>query len=192
MLNQHSKKHHRAGTPNVVPDPLVDPGNPSHRYQARSTAHLDRPCFRMVALAASSPGRRSPRSPQTNNAAVMFGDSITSATRIRFSVHTGGTTPSKTEKPRNSAGFPCFMTRSRASGGKSRAFYGVNQSRSGRSGQGGRDRSPACSVGFRAREVRRVSYQSRGVAKDMFKLHLFAATANERREPSISRSPRHE
>src|SRR6185436_8601385 len=22
----------------------VDPGNPSHRYQARSTAHLDRPC----------------------------------------------------------------------------------------------------------------------------------------------------
>jgi hypothetical protein len=50
MLNQHSKKHHHAGTPNVVSDPLVDPGNPSHRYQARSTAHLDRPCSRMVAL----------------------------------------------------------------------------------------------------------------------------------------------
>src|SRR6185369_17851560 len=73
MLNQHSKKHHRAGTPNVVPDPLVDPGNPSHRYQARSTAHLDRPCSRTVVLAASSPGRRTPRSPQTENATVMLG-----------------------------------------------------------------------------------------------------------------------
>src|SRR4029077_15328984 len=72
MLNQHSKKHHRAGTPNVVPDPLVDPGNPSHRYQARSTAHLERPCSRMVALATSSPGRRSPRSPPTKNATVML------------------------------------------------------------------------------------------------------------------------
>jgi hypothetical protein len=72
MLSQHSKKHYHAGAPNIVPDPLVDPGNPSHRYQARSTAHLDRPCSRMVALAASSPGRRSPRSPQTKNATVML------------------------------------------------------------------------------------------------------------------------
>src|ERR1700757_724657 len=72
MLNQHSKKHHPAGPPNIVPDPLVDPGNPSHRYQARSTAHLYRPCSRMVALAASSPGRRTPRSPQTKNATVML------------------------------------------------------------------------------------------------------------------------
>src|SRR5262245_34433836 len=71
MLSQHSKKRD-AGAPNIVPDPLVDPGNPSHRYQARSTAHLDRPCSRMVALAASSPGRRSPRSPQTTNATVML------------------------------------------------------------------------------------------------------------------------
>src|SRR6185369_1537579 len=71
MLSQHSKKP-GAGAPNIVPDPLVDPGNPSHRYQARSTAHLDRPCSRMVALAASSPGRRSPRSPQTKNATVML------------------------------------------------------------------------------------------------------------------------
>jgi hypothetical protein len=72
MLSQHSKKRD-AGAPNIVPDPLVDPGNPSHRYQARSTAHLDRPCSRMVALAASSPGRRPPRSPQTGNATVMLG-----------------------------------------------------------------------------------------------------------------------
>jgi len=55
-------KKRDAGAPNNVPDLLVDPGNPSHRYQARSTAHLDRPCSRMVALAASSSGRRSPRS----------------------------------------------------------------------------------------------------------------------------------
>jgi len=83
MLNQHSKKHHRAGTPNVVPDPLVDPGNPSHRYQARSTAHLDRPCSRMVALAASSPGRRSPRSPQTKNATVMLGSKSRKRAKVR-------------------------------------------------------------------------------------------------------------
>src|ERR1700746_177468 len=75
MLNQHSKKHHHAGPPNIVPEPLGDPGNPSHRYQARSTAHLDRPCSRMVALAANSPGRRTPRSPQTKNATVMLGSS---------------------------------------------------------------------------------------------------------------------
>src|SRR6516225_4126751 len=75
MLSQHSKKHH-AGAPNIVPDPLVDPGNPPRRYQARSTAHPDRPRSRMVALAASSPGRRSPRSLQTNNATVMLGGSF--------------------------------------------------------------------------------------------------------------------
>ncbi|PPQ13734.1 hypothetical protein CV770_40985, partial [Bradyrhizobium sp. AC87j1] len=67
MLSQHSKKRD-AGAPNVVPDPLVDPGNPSHRHQARSTAHLDRPSSRMVALAPSSPGRSSPRPPQTKTA----------------------------------------------------------------------------------------------------------------------------
>ena len=38
-----SKKHHHAGAPSVVPDPLVDPGNPPHRHQARPAAHLDRP-----------------------------------------------------------------------------------------------------------------------------------------------------
>src|ERR1700758_373065 len=65
MPSQHSKKHRHADAPNIVPDPLVDSGNPSHRYQARSTAHLNRPRSRMVALAASPPGPRSPRSPQT-------------------------------------------------------------------------------------------------------------------------------
>src|ERR1700752_758014 len=73
MPSQHSKKHRHAGAPNIVPDPLVDSGNPSHRYQARSTAHVDRPRSRMVALAASPPGPRSPRSPQTETATVMLG-----------------------------------------------------------------------------------------------------------------------
>jgi transposase len=72
MLSQHSKKHH-AGPPSLVPDPLVDPGNPSHRDQARSTAYLHRSCSRMVALATSSSGPRSPRSPQTKTATVMLG-----------------------------------------------------------------------------------------------------------------------
>jgi SRSO17 transposase len=81
------KKHHHAGTPNIAPDPLVDPGNPSHRYQARSTAHLDRPCSRMVALAASSSGRSAPRSPQKKNATVMLraAKNITSAEKARYS-----------------------------------------------------------------------------------------------------------
>ena len=79
MLSQRSKKHHHAGAPNIVPDPLVNPGNPSHRHQARSAAHLDRPCSRMVALAACSPGRRSPRSPQTKNATVMLSRSCDAA-----------------------------------------------------------------------------------------------------------------
>src|SRR6516162_2707122 len=72
MPSQHSKKHH-AGPPSLVPDPLVDPGNPSHRDQARSTAYLDPPCSRMVALAASSPSRRPPRSPQRKTTTVMLG-----------------------------------------------------------------------------------------------------------------------
>src|SRR5215475_10989742 len=56
MLSQHPKKHY-AGARSLAPDPLVDSGNPSHRYQARSTAHLDRPCSHMVVMAASSPGQ---------------------------------------------------------------------------------------------------------------------------------------
>src|SRR5215468_2008559 len=87
MLSQHSKKHH-AGAPNIVPDPLVDPGNPPRRYQARSTAHPDRPRSRMVALAASSPGRRAPRSPQTNNATVMLGAPLCVIPAICFDLAT--------------------------------------------------------------------------------------------------------
>jgi hypothetical protein len=31
ILSQRSKKHHHAGAPNIIPDPLVDPEK-SHRY----------------------------------------------------------------------------------------------------------------------------------------------------------------
>ena len=40
----------------VVPDLLVDSGNPSYRDQARTTAHPTRPCHRVVTLATRSPG----------------------------------------------------------------------------------------------------------------------------------------
>src|SRR6516225_1115662 len=90
MLNQHPKKHRHAGTPNIVRDPLVDPGNPSHRYQARSTAHLDRPRSRMVALAASPPGPRSPRSPQAENATVMIGRAPQTGDVFKASIQTSG------------------------------------------------------------------------------------------------------
>ena len=55
-----------------VPDPLVDPGNPPHRHQARPTAHPARPRHRMVALAARPSSRSAPRASQKKNATVML------------------------------------------------------------------------------------------------------------------------
>jgi len=45
----------------IVPDPLVDPGNPPHRHEARTTAHP--PCVRhrMVTVAPRPPSRSAPR-----------------------------------------------------------------------------------------------------------------------------------
>ena len=54
------------------PDPLVDPGNPPYRDQARTTAHPTRPCHRLVSLATRSPGRGPQRSSQKKNATVML------------------------------------------------------------------------------------------------------------------------
>src|SRR6202035_2445643 len=42
-----------------VIDPLVNPGSPPHRHQARPKADPTRTHHRMVTLAQSSPGRRS-------------------------------------------------------------------------------------------------------------------------------------
>src|ERR1700693_6473808 len=58
---------------NLVPHPLVDPGNSPHRHEARTTAHPTRPRHRMVALAACPPGRGATRPPQKQNATVMLG-----------------------------------------------------------------------------------------------------------------------
>src|SRR5271167_2467693 len=57
----------------IVPDPLVDPGNPPHRHQACTTAHPTRTHHHMVTLAKSSPSRRAPRPSQNKNATVMLG-----------------------------------------------------------------------------------------------------------------------
>ena len=55
------------------PDPLVDPGNPPHRHQARSTAHPARPHHCMVTLATRPPSRSTRRPSQKKNATVMLG-----------------------------------------------------------------------------------------------------------------------
>jgi hypothetical protein len=60
-------KHHHA-----VTDPLVNPGNPPHRYQTCSKADPTRAYHRMVILAKGSPGRRSTRPPQDKKATVML------------------------------------------------------------------------------------------------------------------------
>jgi len=52
-----------ASGPNI-PDPLVNPGNPPHRHEARSKAHPTRRRHRMVSLASRPSSRRTPRSPQ--------------------------------------------------------------------------------------------------------------------------------
>jgi len=52
-------------------NPLVDPGNPPYRHQARSKAHPTRTHHRMVTLAQSSPSGRSALSPQ-EKATVML------------------------------------------------------------------------------------------------------------------------
>src|SRR5664279_3147868 len=61
---------------NIVPDPLVDPGNPPHRHQACTAAHPTRAHHRMVTLAKSSPSRGAPLPSQKESATVMLGTSL--------------------------------------------------------------------------------------------------------------------
>jgi SRSO17 transposase len=56
----------------AVTDPLINPGNPPHRHQARAKADQTRSHHRMVVLAQSPPGRRSARSSQ-KTPTVMLG-----------------------------------------------------------------------------------------------------------------------
>src|SRR5258708_23953899 len=57
----------------AVVDPMVDPGSPPHRRQARAKADTTRTHHRMVTLAQSSSGGRSESPPQSETATVMLG-----------------------------------------------------------------------------------------------------------------------
>src|ERR1700680_4733566 len=65
---QQKPKHSHA-----VVDPMVNPGSPAHRRQARSKANPARPHHRMVTLAQSSPSDRSARAFQSKKPTVMLG-----------------------------------------------------------------------------------------------------------------------
>src|SRR5258708_28205945 len=56
----------------AVVDPMVDPGSPPHRRQARAKADTTRTHHRMVTLAQSSSGGRSASPPQSETATVML------------------------------------------------------------------------------------------------------------------------
>src|ERR1700692_988968 len=62
------KQNHRR----LVIDPMVNPGSSAHRHQARSKAHPTRTRRRMVAMAQSSPSRRSAGALQSKEATVML------------------------------------------------------------------------------------------------------------------------
>lgn len=67
------KKTCRAGGRSSLSDPLVNPGNPPHGHQTRTTAHPARTHHRMVTLAAGSSSRSPARPHQKKNATVMLG-----------------------------------------------------------------------------------------------------------------------
>src|SRR6266540_5756008 len=56
----------------AVVDPMVDPGSPPHRRQARAKADTTRTHHRMVTLAQSSSGGRAASPPQNETATVML------------------------------------------------------------------------------------------------------------------------
>src|ERR1039458_7509982 len=72
-MSRRPKKRCAVCGQDIVPDPLVDPGNPPHRQQACTTAHPTRAHHRMVTLAKSSPSRSTPRPSQNETATVMLG-----------------------------------------------------------------------------------------------------------------------
>src|SRR5712691_10277102 len=69
----------------AVVDPMVDPGSPPHRRQARAKADTTRTHHRMVTLAQSSSGGRSASPPQNQTATVMLGSTpVRAKERARF------------------------------------------------------------------------------------------------------------
>src|SRR5215472_14761988 len=78
-MPRHLKKHRHFCRKSLAPDPLVNPGNPPHRHQARPPARPARSHHRMVVVAARPPGPSSPCpsqacKPQKKNATVMLGN----------------------------------------------------------------------------------------------------------------------
>src|SRR5208282_4991872 len=71
-MSRRPKKRCAVCGQDIVPDPLVDPGNPPHRHQACTRAHPTRAHHRMVTLAKSSPSRSTPRPSPNKNATVML------------------------------------------------------------------------------------------------------------------------
>src|SRR6516164_2495233 len=84
----HPKKPYHLCRKSVAPDPLVDPGNPPHRHQARPPARSARPHHRMVVVAACPPGPSSscPSQagiPHKKNATVMLTTELFSSEKKR-------------------------------------------------------------------------------------------------------------
>src|SRR3954453_7552281 len=84
---QKEKARHAGRRQRPHADPLVGPGDPPCRDTARATTDQTRPCHCVVALATSSPGRRTTSAHQTKRATVVLGpveihlDWITAAAR---------------------------------------------------------------------------------------------------------------
>jgi hypothetical protein len=73
QANKRSPKE-KSGSESVPTDPLVSPGNPPHRNQARPKTHQTCPYRRMVALAKSPSSRIPTRAYQIQNAIAMLVD----------------------------------------------------------------------------------------------------------------------
>src|SRR3954453_24100710 len=70
---QKEKARHAGRRQRPHADPLVGPGDPPCRDTARATTDQTRPCHCVVALATSSPGRRTTSAHQTKRATVVLG-----------------------------------------------------------------------------------------------------------------------
>jgi hypothetical protein len=87
----HPKKRHHLCRTSGAPDPLVAPGNPPHRHQARPPARPARSHHRMVVVAARPPGPSSSCSsqaciPQKKNATVMLGERESGTSDLQQSI----------------------------------------------------------------------------------------------------------
>src|SRR6266540_6882210 len=80
-IRRHQKKpnaepRQKPNHSHAVVDPMVDPGSPPHRHQARTKADTTHTHHRMVILAQNSSGGRSASPPQSETATVMLGGAL--------------------------------------------------------------------------------------------------------------------